>query len=558
MGIFRQFPYTNFHDLNLDYILRNIRDLEKQWADFVVNWGKEVAAEVDNWLTAHPEATTTVQDHSISEVKLTEDLAIKTIKDYYTPQMFGAKGDGVTDDTAAFKACAHLKYVIIPNGNYVINERVTLDNVLGDFGTYTDYAPLFKKELGVNIKDVAFGKNIELPINGTYCECAVSINEVYYLVCRNPAGNIPYIATYDKDLNMLSSLTLSNVYGNANSCHTDGENIYIDFDTGYHVSLQADLTNEISVYNTAYRHIIPYNKTWYAVWFEADGVVVAVLSGYNGGVVESHKIPSENITLQSASIIDGILYIPTVDEDKPFRFIDIATYTMLNESPYMSLQEIESFFKDTVDDQVKVVGHFYGFNGIANIGTFKGVDYYPIKYVPIDGSIGTYFVLSNYRYNIYRVENGLTDNFPFDDCDIISLKNGIFAISNTDNKILTYINGNWEIVGTLKPDRSVVSLTIGGVSVDGTLEFCTGDGYFTVDSGGSAFATFASGDVIGTCPEKYRPDTRTVYMTGIAWTTNNPANADAYPVQLGIKANGEIVLYGNTANVQTCTWISIL
>lgn len=51
---------------------------------------------VDTWLNAHPEATTTVQDHSLTGNK----LVIGTLN-FVTPEMFGAVGDGVTDDSVA-------------------------------------------------------------------------------------------------------------------------------------------------------------------------------------------------------------------------------------------------------------------------------------------------------------------------------------------------------------------------------------------------------------------------------------------------------------------------
>ena len=37
MGIFEQFPYTNFHDLNLDWILHAIRSMDKKLDEFVAS-----------------------------------------------------------------------------------------------------------------------------------------------------------------------------------------------------------------------------------------------------------------------------------------------------------------------------------------------------------------------------------------------------------------------------------------------------------------------------------------------------------------------------------------
>ena len=51
--------------------------------------------------------------------------------DYVTPQMHGAKGDGVTNDTDAFnEMLAELNggTILIPNGTYIISKLV-LDNV---------------------------------------------------------------------------------------------------------------------------------------------------------------------------------------------------------------------------------------------------------------------------------------------------------------------------------------------------------------------------------------------------------------------------------------------
>ena len=95
---------------------------------------QNIQGDVNAWLDAHPEATTSVEDGSLTAVKFTDDLQLKTIKDYLTPQMFGAKGDGTTDDYEAFvqalTACANSgKMLLVPAGEYYLTQTIHLEDL---------------------------------------------------------------------------------------------------------------------------------------------------------------------------------------------------------------------------------------------------------------------------------------------------------------------------------------------------------------------------------------------------------------------------------------------
>lgn len=98
-------------------------------------YNTELTKQVDEWLKAHPEATTTVQDGALTLAKfITGELG------YVTPQLFGAKGDGATNDTEAIKmaiACLNDKCqkLYFPAGTYMVDENILIPSntyVYGD------------------------------------------------------------------------------------------------------------------------------------------------------------------------------------------------------------------------------------------------------------------------------------------------------------------------------------------------------------------------------------------------------------------------------------------
>lgn len=106
----------------------------------VMEWFEEseetLQEDVNKWLAEHPEATTTVQDGSLETSKFTEDAKLHILKDYVTPQMFGAKGDGVTDDTNAIQAAINSgNKVVIPEGTYKVSAHTKYNKPLTDPGS---------------------------------------------------------------------------------------------------------------------------------------------------------------------------------------------------------------------------------------------------------------------------------------------------------------------------------------------------------------------------------------------------------------------------------------
>lgn len=93
-----------------------------------------VAEAVREWLNEHPEATTTVQDESLTYKKF-----VKGTLGYVTPEMFGAVGDGVTDDTNAIKTAISSGFDVKlgDNKTYAISV-IDEELLLNDMKLYSD------------------------------------------------------------------------------------------------------------------------------------------------------------------------------------------------------------------------------------------------------------------------------------------------------------------------------------------------------------------------------------------------------------------------------------
>lgn len=138
---------SELNDLRVDYTGKRhskagdaVRESDKSLAEKIdkLNEGglnlkdDVIAADVSNWLDEHPEATTTVQNGAIMETKINAEFLPYITNSYITPQMFGAKGDGISDDTDNIKATITYardkkSVIVFPAGNYGISEPLDVN-----------------------------------------------------------------------------------------------------------------------------------------------------------------------------------------------------------------------------------------------------------------------------------------------------------------------------------------------------------------------------------------------------------------------------------------------
>lgn len=131
---------------------------------------EQVNEAVSNWLAEHPEATTTVQDESITAVKIDNSFLQEIKNGYVTPEMFGAVGDGVTDDYNAISDAINNeegKCVYFSNKTYLTSQSISLtkNTIINDgIINYTGegYALILAPSSGIDGAYYSLGKIIAL------------------------------------------------------------------------------------------------------------------------------------------------------------------------------------------------------------------------------------------------------------------------------------------------------------------------------------------------------------------------------------------------------------
>lgn len=129
-----------------------------EWVEVGQPTDEQTSNAVTSWLNEHPEVTTTVQDGSVTEQKIFSSFLPYIKKDYITPQMFGAKGDGATDDTKAIQEaivfCENNKRLLyIPSGVYMVSDTLTISKSIAILGSsvHKDVLSSYDKYMGISV-----------------------------------------------------------------------------------------------------------------------------------------------------------------------------------------------------------------------------------------------------------------------------------------------------------------------------------------------------------------------------------------------------------------------
>ena len=153
-----------------------------------------LGARIDNEVTARQDADTALGARIDNEVTARQDADTALANRFYyvTPQDFGAVGDGVTDDSAAFVEAFTHNNVHIPEGSYKITERLFISSdvtITADAGatlvcSFTDTSLIKVTGQNVVIRDLTM-TGINDPENGSEYNHAIYLAEPTGVVIEN-------------------------------------------------------------------------------------------------------------------------------------------------------------------------------------------------------------------------------------------------------------------------------------------------------------------------------------------------------------------------------------
>jgi hypothetical protein len=142
---FSNFPYTDFHNLNLDWVLATTKDLNTKWDDYYTQWNKW-QADVQNYID-NLDYTTAIDNYldALKESGEVSDIIDTWLTDYGIITIGDSYGDGYTPDgmVKPWGDILHEKY--FSDASFYVNKSLGGSG----FGANTHFSALLSEAISV-------------------------------------------------------------------------------------------------------------------------------------------------------------------------------------------------------------------------------------------------------------------------------------------------------------------------------------------------------------------------------------------------------------------------
>lgn len=306
-------------------------EVNNQWTAFTIT-EQEIKDEIDNWLDQHPEATTTVEDGTISRAKLDDDLKAKTDE---VPDLKSAIGTVPTGKTVE----GQIEELQTGKADAV---DITLDTPASVM-TFEDGADGMPMAVKIGIEPVQAGSGDPSPENIRAISGWTGAN-IYNKQAKNFFGpnTSPTIGRY---YNSNGNVKQSNGWNISNRIEVTGNTQYTlsgisGADAVYHMFLDAEM-NEIGLINSYYyTFVTPQNCKYMRICYNANSTNVMLNLGDTALPYEAYvdeQIVQKSITFPESAetVYGGTLTINkdgsgVLAVDRILRRADYYTWTQVD------------------------------------------------------------------------------------------------------------------------------------------------------------------------------------------------------------------------------------
>lgn len=216
-GFGNKYPYTNFHELNADWILDKIRGLEHAMKQFITETTETIVDTVNQWLDDHPEATTSIEDGSVTVPKFASDVQ-PYIEDTAASYIY----DGIEVETGSSDKDIYT-VIKIPKSKYKIDFKSVSDDP-ADANTIKNYVIKNNPFLAINVSNSA-----NFVYNDTLYGSNYTINENASIIAKKDTDEDLTVFENGTDLASLLYLGYSAASLSWNCLRLNGENKNVDY-----------------------------------------------------------------------------------------------------------------------------------------------------------------------------------------------------------------------------------------------------------------------------------------------------------------------------------------